>query len=112
MSQYFWEMKPFGAARLVCRGLRCRALTTAQGVRWEGRERPARSALKSKPSKPFGQKYMSPFPADLAASKELARLMKEGAAERTAHCRTLYAPNPSGATNHPALQHSERQSVK
>ena len=55
---------------------------------------------------------MSPFPADLAASKELGRLRKEGAAERTAHCRNLYAPNPTGETNHPALQHSERQSVK
>ena len=28
-------MKPFGAARLVCRGLRCRALTTANEV-WLG----------------------------------------------------------------------------
>ena len=87
-------MKPSGAARLSCRGLRCRALTTAQAVLWQGRERPARSALKSEPSKPFGQKCMSPFPADLAASKELGRLRKEGAAERTAHCRTLYAPTP------------------
>ena len=102
-------MKPSGALRLVCWGLRCRALTLAHWAQWVEHE----SGVPESKSRLGDCRHIlsvtrvEPFSGTAGASEAFLTIRGKEERQSASALPHLSAPRPSRVTNRPAPQHFE-----